>query len=545
MSVKRKLIRNTIINYAIRIWSFTINFFLMWFIVTRTSEPDYGIYLFVAAIVGYFGILDLGIGNSLIKFVAQYQVEDDKKKINEAINTTFFIFLFIGIAGAMVLFLIGTILFGYFGEIISISDSPDFNEKARTIIFILGANFIFSLSMASLKGAIAGIQRYDILALITFISSLINVGITVVVLSLGQGIVEFVFYTTCFGLLQFVMVAWFIQKLLPFVEIKYSYMKRSMVKILFELSVSVFLLSMFVMVIYYTDRLVIGIFLAEMALITYYQAAWRVYMIPGQIPAVGLYAIIPAASELEASDNIVALRKLFLRGTKYVLAICLAFAIPIFFLSREILSWWMGTDYAPYYLIVHILMISLFFDFNNYVATQILIGMNRIQKFVKYYAVVAVLNLGLSIFLVRQGFGLEGVALGTTIPFVILEVLFLRHVFKVLDIKWGVYTKQVFLRTFPIALPVAGLMYGLIFLRAPFIVGSGMDASFFVRLKDLVEIGIYYLAGTGFYLILFYYLSLEPYEKGEIKQTISSIRARLKLSGKKKNGSQIDSEDSE
>jgi O-antigen/teichoic acid export membrane protein len=497
---------------------------LFWFIVKRIGETDYGIYLFVTAITGYFGILDLGIGNSLVKFVAEYHAKDDKEKLKEVINTTFFIFLFIGIVGAIFLFLIGTFLLNYLASVFSALDSPDFYLKARAIIYILGANFIFSLALASLRGVLAGLQRYDILALITFIMSLINLSVVVLVLSLGFGIIELVFYTTCIGLLGFILMAHYIHKVLPDFSIDFSYMKRGMIKVLLDLSMSVFLLSVFIMVIYYTDRLVIGLMI-DVTLITFYQAAWKLYGIPGKIPEIGLYAVIPAASELEATSNIPALRRLFLRGTKYVLAICLAFAVPLIFLSRELLILWMWGEYAQYYIIVIILTISLFFDFNNYVATQILIGMNRIKKFVKYYGVVAVMNLGLSVFLVQQGFGLKGVALGTTIPFVLLEVFFLRHIFNVLGIKWRTYAKDVAAKTYPYAGLVAILLYILLLWRTP-VVGST------TTILSIIDVGAYFILGCGVYLLLFYKYGLETYEKEEIKRILSRIKARINVAGR-------------
>lgn len=533
MSVKKKLIRNTVVNYIIRLWGFGLTIFLFAFIVGHVGDTDYGIYLFVGAIFGLFGILNLGIGHSLVKFVAEYHAKDDKEKLNEVINTTFFIFLFIGIAGAIILFMIGTFLLNFLAN-------DDIFPKARAIMYLIGASFMFGLALSTLKGVLAGLQRYDILALITFVTSLVNLGVTVLVLSLGGNIVDWLFYTIITGLLGFVITALYIQRLVPYVSISLSYMRRGMIKVLMDLSMSVFLLQVFVIIIYQTDRIVIGLLL-NVTFITFYQAAWTLYGIPSALPSISLYAIIPAASELEATENLQALKKLFLRATKYVLAFCLALAVPLFFLSRDMLTLYMGDKYGQYYIIVQILMISLFFDFNNYVATQILIGMNKIKKFVKYYGVVAVLNLSLSVYLVQQGFGLRGVALGTTIPFVLLEVFFLRYVFKVLGIKWKTYAKQVFAKTFPFAAVTAAFMFGLILLRAPFIIGAHPTVLSLIR--DIIELGGYFAAGCGFYLVLFYFLGLEPYEKEEIKQLISGIRTRLKFWNKKKNDSQTGSED--
>lgn len=511
MSVKKKLIKNTIVNYSIRFWGFILTFILFWFIVKKIGEEDYGIYLFVSAITGYFGILNLGLGGSLVKFVAQYQAEDDKDKVNEVINTTFFMFLVIGAVGGVLLFLIGTFLL---------------SSTARAIIYILGVNFIFTLSMGSLKGVLAGLQRYDILALITFIMSLINLCVIVLVLSLNGNIIDLVFYTTCTGLLGFIMTGWYIQRLLPYVSLSINNLNWKMVRILFDLSISVFLLSVFLSLIYYTDRLVIGL-LMGVTFITFYQAAWKLRAIPSRIPEIGIYAIIPAASELETAQNFQALRELFLRGTKYVLALCLALAVPVMFLSREMLTLWMGDDYAKYYIVVQILTISLFFDFNNYVATQILIGMNKIKKFVKYYGVVAVLNLGLSIYLVQEGFGLTGVALGTTIPFVLFEVFFLRHVFNVLGIDWRTYLRDVFAKTFPYAGAVAVLMYVVLLWHTPVVAPA--DTLIELLIEFVTKIGPYFVLGCGVYMLLFYLNGLEPYEKEDIKKVIAKFRVRTKL----------------
>jgi O-antigen/teichoic acid export membrane protein len=503
-------------------WGFILTFILFYIIVRHIGEADYGIYLFIAAITGYFGILDMGIGNSLVKFVAQYHAEENEEKLNEVINTTFFIFLFIGIVGAVVLFIIGTFLLNFLVD-------DDIFPKARAIIYILSALFIFSLSLASLKGVLAGLQRYDILALITFIMSLVSISTVIFIVVMDMGVVELVLYTSCTGLIGFILTAWYIQKLLPNVTLGFSYMRRDMFKVLLDLSMSIFLLTVFITIIYYTDKLVIGL-LVDVTLITFYEAAWKLHGVPGKVSEIGLLAVIPAASELEAKDNLPALRRLFLRGTKYVLALCLALAIPMIFLSKGLLTLWMGDEYSKYYIIVQILIIAIFFDFNNYVATQILIGMNKIKKFVKYYGVVAILNLSLSVFLVQQGYGLEGVALGTTIPFVLLEVFFLAHVFKVLDIKWADYAKQVIVKTIPFAVIVSLIMYGVLLWRAPIIVGT--ETTLFARLKDSVEIGLYYVFGSGLYLGLFYFKGLNIKEKAEIKHIVSGIRARLRFSSK-------------
>jgi len=524
LSVKKKLIKNTIVNYAIRFWGFIITFILLWYIVKQVGDEDYGIYLFITAIIGYFGMLDLGIGNSHIKFIAEYYAKKDEEKLNEVINTTFFIFLIVGIVGAVILFIIGTFLLTYLESVLPALESPDFHTKARTIIYILAANFIFSLSLTSLRGVLAGLQRYDIIAVISVIMSLVNITVVFLVLSSGYGIIELVFYQTATGLFAFILVAVYIRRLLPFVSLKFSYLQRKMLRTLLRMSMSVFLLTVFVSVIYYTDRVVIALFV-DIGLVTSYYIAWKLYLIPAQVPAIGLYAMIPAASELDAKQDFKALKSMFLRGTKYVIALCFALAVPVIFLSREILILWMGAEYGQFYLIVIILIIALFFDFNNYVASQILIGMNRIKKFVKYYGITALLNLGLSLFLVSRGYGLVGVALGTTIPFVVMEVFFLRHTFKVLGIKWREYARGIMAKTLPYAGMSAAVMLVLLLIHRP-------DVQDPVGLMNTIIAsivpGTYFIIGFIVFIIPFYYKGLDDHERQDIRNILSNLKLRKK-----------------
>jgi O-antigen/teichoic acid export membrane protein len=208
VSVKKKLIKNTIVNYSIKFWGLILTFFLFRFIVGHIGETDYGIYLFVTAITGYFSVLDLGIGNSLVKFMAEFEAKGDKEKLNQVFNTTFFLFLFIGLVGGIIMFFIGTFLLSFFAGIFPGLDSPDFIPKARAIIYLLGIGFIFSLAMSSLRGILAGLQRYDILAIIGFIMSIINLSVVIIILTMGLGIVELVLYTVLTGLIGFILMAY-------------------------------------------------------------------------------------------------------------------------------------------------------------------------------------------------------------------------------------------------------------------------------------------------------------------------------------------------
>ena len=71
-SVKKKIVKNTIANTLLKISQYIIGFLMFPFIIRHVGIEDYGLYLLVGAFVGYFGLLDFGVGSALVKYVAQY-----------------------------------------------------------------------------------------------------------------------------------------------------------------------------------------------------------------------------------------------------------------------------------------------------------------------------------------------------------------------------------------------------------------------------------------------------------------------------------------
>ena len=88
-TIKKKIVRNTAANAFMNLWRYAVNFFLLPFIILHVGVEDYGLYLLVGAFVGYFGLLDLGVGTSLVKYIAEYNAKGDKERINKMVNSTF------------------------------------------------------------------------------------------------------------------------------------------------------------------------------------------------------------------------------------------------------------------------------------------------------------------------------------------------------------------------------------------------------------------------------------------------------------------------
>ena len=65
------------------------------FILNHLGKSEYGIYLTIGALVGTISLLDFGLNNTVVRFVAKYRAENDRKGEENFLATTMLIYLII------------------------------------------------------------------------------------------------------------------------------------------------------------------------------------------------------------------------------------------------------------------------------------------------------------------------------------------------------------------------------------------------------------------------------------------------------------------
>lgn len=501
MDTKKKIVRNTMANYIGQFWLMAVSFILFPFIVNHVGLVASGIWLLISSITGYFGLLDLGISSSLTKYVAEYNAKGDTKQLNEVINTTFFLFLGVGVIAA-----IGLLVFGELFLTSLFSIPMELIDEAKMIVYIVSISMLLRFPMGVFGGVLGGLQRYDINALIGIIISIPRIVLVVVFLSMGHGILVLVAIETFINVVGWILSACYTKRLLPSMSIKPLHFNKKMITTLLTFGGAIFIIQVCGIIILQTDQIIIGAFLT-MGAITFYAVAFKIYLLVRRIPELMLLSIFPAASELDAKQYKNAIQALFIRGSKYMTATFLSFVIPIIILSKPILTVWMGHEFTSMYVVLWILLAGLFFNINHLVPVTILQGMGKIRVVMILHVVWAISNLALSIILVNK-MGMVGIALGTTLPLIPLEFFYMKQSFKFINVRWKTYLHECLLKTYPPAACAAIILYIITHLYYP---------------STLIEIVFYGLIGVSVYIVIFYISGLEELERKDIMTTSTEI----------------------
>src|ERR1700721_3238847 len=74
-----------------------VGIFLSPFILHRLGDAAFGIWVLIFSVTGYYGLFDLGIRSSIIRYVSKYTATDEKEKLTRFVNTSLFSYSAIGV----------------------------------------------------------------------------------------------------------------------------------------------------------------------------------------------------------------------------------------------------------------------------------------------------------------------------------------------------------------------------------------------------------------------------------------------------------------
>src|SRR5205085_7125930 len=94
---KFQLIRNVGSSWIALGTNVLVGIFLSPFILHRLGDAAFGIWVLIFSITGYYGLFDLGIRSSVVRYVAQARATNDVEYANRVINTSLFAYSCIGV----------------------------------------------------------------------------------------------------------------------------------------------------------------------------------------------------------------------------------------------------------------------------------------------------------------------------------------------------------------------------------------------------------------------------------------------------------------
>lgn len=493
----RTILRNILSNWVGYLVTTVLGFFLAPYIVHHLGNTGYGAWTLILSLTGYFGLLDLGIRSSVGRFVARYIALQDSPSVNRTVSTA------IGIlgCGSLLTLIASGILYASFGHF---HIEPGFLPTARLALLIASANICFALPMGVFSAVLIAVERFDVMTGVTVAGAITRSALIVITLRSGHGLIALALVASCVSLCEYTSMAALAKFLYRPLQVGWRFVDVANGRELFGFGIYRFIWIIANQLIFYTDSVVIGVFLSAGA-ITFYSIGGSLVGYGRNVVSLAVDTLYPAATRLDSRNDVTGLRELEIFGTRIALLIALPLCLGFLFFGRQFIVLWMGKDYAVSALYLTVLTIPQFTSMPQYASALVLAAMAKHKRLAYMVLGEGIANLVLSIILVRK-MGLVGVAWGTAIPHVInTGVIVPLYTLRTLRLSAREYLAKAWFRPILCALPVALICYAL----AHLIVNPSW-----------AEFGAEVLVVCGAFGILSYFICLTSSEKALVMKKL-------------------------
>ncbi len=487
-----QIIRNILGNWGSIFLGMMVGFLMMPFLIHSYGDDRYGLWILTLNFTGYLGLLNLGVGGSVVKYVAEYTSKKDIASLNEICTASFCLYLGTGILAAIL-----SVIISFYG-IVYFKIPVQLLTEAKYVVLIIGLQIAASIPLSIFSSYMRGVQRYDAIAFISICMMILRTMAIVIFVLYGFGLICLAMIHFVTSLLEGAVQIIYVYKMNDGFKIGMKFIRKKSFRMVSDYSLFFFLYIIAIRLIFAADSLLIGYFIGTAA-IAFYGVAHRLtgYI---RLLVMGMSVFQPTVSQLEALNQNAKYKSLMSVGTKYVMMISLPMGASYMIVGHEFLNLWIGHKYAALsYPTLVILSIGIIAFLAQHICIQVLQGLAK-HNLAAYSAVLqAVISIVLIIVLMKY-YGIAGTALGKTIPMIMFNLLWIPwYTCRLLKISYRKFLGEAF---FPPLFAVLIFSLTLYFL------------SQWIAIHDMDDIFIRNVFGHGRYTYFVFFPSVFPGKSG-------------------------------
>ena len=388
-------------------------------ILHHIGAEEYGIFALAMVFVGFLGLIDIGMGPVVLRFLSASLATSDMSEARLVLGVGCTFFFSVGLIGLLVALIAGQ----FVPDILSLS--PEMHSTATFVISVAGVGFFFTAFRSPYTAIPGALQRLDTATTANLISTTAAAAGTVTVLSLGGGVRALIIVTALQPALMLLLVARSNKRLMPELSIR-PMMNRPLLRRMMSFSSYSFISNIAGVVLFEVDKFVLGA-LSNVSLVTYYvipgSVAQRLHVGMSKFTAIAL----PVSADLHARGDRAALNAFYVRATRAIGLMTVCLVVPAFVFARQLLDAWIGKSFADTsFGTLRILLITYALLAVTTLSYYVTLGVGRPRVPAVFNVVTAILNVGLMVILIPR-YGLIGAAVAylgsaVTVPFLILYV---------------------------------------------------------------------------------------------------------------------------
>lgn len=420
MNTKKQYRIGAVLSYAMILLNIVISLFYTPFVLRMVGEAQQGIYSTIGAMVGYIGVMDFGLGNAIIRYVAKYRAEGKRRKMESFLGMALTVYLVIG----AVVLAVGGVVYALLGNIFT-QYTPEMLAIAKPMFGILLLNMTLSLVMNVFPAVLSGFEQFVLMRSLSIGRVILRAVLLPILLLNGGNVLSVaILDTTLSIILTFVQFGYCFFKL--HIRIRFTEMDIPLFKEIARYSSFIFLNMLMEQMYWNTDAIIIARFFAPgVVLISTYGTQIAQYFMQFSGALSNLF--LPRATQMAVKGaTMEEMTDLMIRVGRIQLMVCGIIAIGFTLAGHQFFVCWLGdelgiAEVTQSYIIALMLVWALVIPMFENTGIAIVQALNRHAFRSLVLCGIAVLNVIISIFLAKA-YGPIGSAIGTTVSLLIGNV---------------------------------------------------------------------------------------------------------------------------
>lgn len=462
------------------------------YVVRKLGTSEYGLYTLIGAFIGYMSVLDLGLNNTVVRFIAKYRAHKNKDEERKFLGQVFLIYSLI----SLVIVFFGILIYYNASIIFQNSLTAQEIEKSKIMIALLVFNIAITLPGGTFTGICNGYEKFVFPRTVNILRYLIRSFLVVFFLYQGGKAISIILIDTLLNVLIILINMYYVTVHLK-VKIKLDWFNKSIFKTIFSYSIWIFIFSLISQLFWKSGQMILGItqntevvaIFAIGIVISGYFGAFA-----GAINSV----FLPKATFMvENKSSREALTNAFIKISRILTVLLLLIYGGFVLFGKEFISLWVGKSYEDAYLISLIIMTAYILPLIQNFANSIIEATGNFNFKAKVYFITISLGIILGAYFSRE-YSYWSIAVFYTIFWMISQIIMNWYFNFKLNIDIPRFFKETFGKN-SLVLTIS-LIAGY-FLNT-LLVGEGW-----------LYFGIKVSLFTSIYLVSAYFISLNTFEK--------------------------------
>lgn len=400
MSVNQ-LKAGAILNYVVIGLNTLVGLLYTPYMLRMMGQSEYGLYSLVASVISYLTVLDLGLGNAVVRYTAKLRAEAKLKEQYEMFGMFLLLYIVIGIItviAGMALYYNVDNMFGGTMNDVELS-------HARIMMLILVFNLAITFPMSIFGSIITAYERFVFPKVVNILRVVLNTVVMICLLHMGYKAVAMVIVQTVFNILTLIINYIYCKTQLK-IKIYFGKFKWDFLKEVAVYSFWIFLNVIMDRVYWSTGQFVLGI-ISGTAAVAVFGVAIQLHGFYTQFSTAISSVFLPKVTGIvvQSNDN-QEISNLFIRTGRIQNIIMMLVLSGFVLFGRQFINLWAGPDYDGSYIITLLFFFALYIPLIQNLGITILQARNQMRFRSLLYIVIALVALVFQFILGRLWGGL-------------------------------------------------------------------------------------------------------------------------------------------